>query len=213
MAEHEPQLTRVPTGNPLGQAWLVLVLAVGFGSLLAAVERGIGPVIAQNKLNETLQQVPALVPGSARARADAETVPGKRVFRALDEQGRLVGWVLAGSGQGFADRIEVLVGVDAPAETVTGIFVLDQKETPALGDNITTQAFRSRFAGMSTELTLDARRAPTDPRTGTIEALTGATISSDAVCTIVNQTVSGMKAQLARAAAAEAAAPSEGGAR
>jgi electron transport complex protein RnfG len=196
----EAQLTKPPTGNVVAQAWLVLALAVGFGSGLAALERSVGPVIAQNKLDETLSQVPSLVPGAARGEADENTIPGKRVFRALDGEGKLVGWVINGQGQGFGDKIELIIGLDAKAETLTGVFVLDQKETPALGDNIKTKDFQERFVGISTNVTLDAMRAPTDKATGTIQALTGATISSDAVCAIINRTVSSMKADLAAAA-------------
>ncbi len=197
----EAQLTKPPTGNVVAQGWLVILLAAGFGSGLAALERTVGPTIAQNKLNETLEQVPSLVPGSTHGTADDDTIPGKRVFRALDNKDQLVGWVVNGKGQGFADKIELIIGLDAQAQTVTGVFVLDQKETPALGDNITTEDFRSRFVGIATSLTLDAKAgAQTNQQTGVIKALTGATISSDAVCTIINQTVASMKAELAAAA-------------
>jgi len=197
------ELTQRPTGNVLAQAWLVLVLATVFGSGLAGVEYALGPRIAQNRLDETLAQVPKLVPGAARGEADEAVIPGRRVFRALDASGGLVGWVVPGKGQGFADKIELIVGLDPRAETITGLFVLDQKETPALGDNITTEAFRGQFVGFGTGVPLDAKRAPTDKATGTVQALTGATISSDAVCTIVNQTVAVVKAPLQAAAAAK----------
>jgi electron transport complex protein RnfG len=194
------ELTKPPTGNVLGQAWLVLLLAIVFGAGLATIERVLGPVIAQNRLTETLEQVPELVPGSARGEADDTTIAGRRVFRALDAQGKLVGWVIPGKGQGFADKIEIVVGVDAQAKTITGLAVLDQKETPALGDKITTAEFRGLFAGVSTDVALGAKRAPTDKATGRIQALTGATISSEAVCAIVNKTVGAVKAPLAAAA-------------
>jgi electron transport complex protein RnfG len=195
------QLTPRPEGNVLAQAWLVLVLATVFGSGLAGVEYALGPRIAQNRLDETLAQVPTLVPGATRGEPDDSIVNGRRVFRALDDSGALVGWVVPAKGQGFGDKIDLVVGLDAPARTITGLFVLDQKETPALGDNITKDYFRSQFVGFGTDVTLDAKRAPTDKATGTVQALTGATISSDAVCTIVNQTVAAVKAPLAAAAA------------
>jgi len=194
------QLTKPPTGNVIAQAWLVLVLAVGFGSGLAGLEYAVGPQIAENRLNETLSQVPSLVPGAVSGAPDDQTVSGRRIFRALDGQGQLVGWVVPGNGQGFGDKIELIIGLNAAATELTGIFVLDQKETPALGDRITTSEFQSRFVGMSTDRTLDAQQAPTDPATGVIQALSGATISSDAVCTIINRTLSAVKAPLAAAA-------------
>ena len=45
-----------------------------------------------------------------------------------------------------------------------------------------------------------ARQAPADKTQGVIRALTGATISSDSVCTIVNETVAAVKQPLAAAA-------------
>jgi len=194
------QLTKPPTGNVVGQAWLVLVLAMAFGSGLAGLQYAVGPQIAENKLNETLSQVPSLVPGATTGKPDDQTISGTRIFRALDTQGKLVGWVVPGKGQGFADKVELIIGLNAAASELTGVFVLDQKETPALGDRITTNEFRSRFVGMSTNLELDARQAPTDPATGVIQALSGATISSDTVCHIINQTVRAVKAPLAAAA-------------
>ncbi len=194
------QLTKAPTGNVIAQAWLVLVLAVAFGAGLAGLQYAVGPRIAENKLNETLSQVPSLVPGAVSGTPDDEVVSGLRVFRALDGQGKLVGWVVPGNGQGFADKIELIIGLNAAATELTGIFVLDQKETPALGDRITTSEFQSQFVGMGTDRTLDARQAPTDLATGVIQALSGATISSDAVCSTVNQTLRLVKTPLAAAA-------------
>ncbi|MBN2371144.1 MAG: FMN-binding protein [Vicinamibacteria bacterium] len=195
-------LSEPPKGGALSQAWLVLVMATFFGAALAGVEHKLGPVIAMNKLNETILQVPSLVPGAVETTPDMESAHGKNVFRALDENGRLVGWVVQGRGQGFADRIEVLIGLDASVATITGLFVLDQKETPGLGDNITTRAFRDRFAGIGTDVTLVAQNTTTNREAGVIQALSGATISSSAVCTIVNQTVNEVKEPLAEAARA-----------
>ena len=193
------QLTAAPTGNPAVQAWLVLGLAIAFGSSLAGLQYLVGGKIAENKLNETLSQIPSLVPGAVSGQPDNRAVQGKRVFRALDADGKLAGWVVPGSGQGFADRVELIIGLDAQASTLTGVFVLDQKETPGLGDSITTPEFRSRFVGFRTNVKLDAQQAPTNQATGVVKALTGATISSDTVCSIINRTVGAVAQPLAAA--------------
>ncbi len=196
----QPKLTAPPRGNVLAQAWLVLLLAVGFGASLAGLDRALGPRIAENKLEETLSEIPALVPGATCGELDTTTITGRRVFRALDAKGELVGWVVPGKGQGFADKIELILGLDREAKTLTGIFVLEQKETPALGDNITTEAFRSRFAGFGTDVALTASASETCLESGNVQAISGATISSAAVCDIVNKTVTEVKAALAAAA-------------
>ena len=51
----------------LAQAWLILLLALCFGSALAAVQVRLSGTIAANKLNETLGQVPALIWGQEQA--------------------------------------------------------------------------------------------------------------------------------------------------
>ena len=202
------QLTKPPTGNVIAQAWLVLILAAAFGSGLAGLEYWLGPKIAKNKLDETLSQIPALVPGAVTGQPDDQVVEGRRVFRALDAQGKLVGWVVPGKGRGFADKVELIIGLDAKASELTGVFVLDQKETPGLGDLITGDEFLDRFEGIKTSVELDAKQGPTDKAAGVIKALTGATISSDTVCNIINKTVDTVEQPLAAAAGS---GPSPGG--
>ncbi len=167
------------------QSWLVLVLAVGFGGALAGVEAALSDKIAENKLNETLSQIPTLVPGADTGQEI--TIDGKTVFRAVDGAGKFVGWVVPGRGQGFAERIELLIGLDTEARTITGLYVLAQKETPGLGNKITEGKWQKQFAGQPTAKPLAVTKA--QPEASEIRAITGATISSESVCTIVNETI------------------------
>lgn len=171
--------------NYIVQGWLVVVLCLAFGGILAGVDIAWRGRIEANQLAETLGQVPALVPAATEGQAD--TVSGQTVYRAITGD-RLLGWVIPCSGQGFADRISLLVGVDGSASVITGLYVLDQKETPGLGNRIVGRTWRDQFVGKSTATPLVAsrNRAATSHE---IDAVTGATISSVAVCTIVNETV------------------------
>jgi electron transport complex protein RnfG len=185
-------------GSLLGQAWLVLCLSLVFGAALAAVEVGLKPRILENKLNETLDQIPSLVPGASRQASTQAEMNGRTVFEARAEDSSQVGWVVPASGLGFTDRIEVLVGLDFDAARITGIYVLDQKETPGLGDYITDEErFRKWYRDQPTDEPLQVVKTEPDPGTGKIKALTGATISSDAVTDIVNRRVAAFKAELA----------------
>ncbi len=209
----------------LGQAWLVLLLSLVFGSVLAAVHVGLSDRIEANLRAETLSRIPLLVLGSPVASAadvslreerievrlnDGTTlaleaverqIEGHQVFEVIDRaaEGRL-GWVARGAGPGYADRIELLIGLDRDASEITGLYVLSQKETPALGDGITKEYFRSRFAGApATEplaVTKDEGVAEADP--SEILALSAATISSQSVCDIVNRTVADIRAEMLR---------------
>ncbi|MCJ7543741.1 MAG: FMN-binding protein [Phycisphaerae bacterium] len=182
------------------QAWLVLVLCGVFGAALAGVHAGLSAKIADNKRDDTMNQIPRLVPGAVRG---VEQVVGETViYRAVDESGKLVGWVLPGMGQGFADIIELLVGLDAQGETITGMSVLAQKETPGLGDKITKEAWRAQFAGKPAGDPLSVTKAATAGRTE-IAAISGATISSQSVTDIVNKTVADFRQKLASGAVKE----------
>jgi electron transport complex protein RnfG len=122
---------------------------------------------------------------------------GIAVFEARAEDGSQIGWVVPAGGQGFADRIEILVGLDLPAERITGIYVLAQKETPGLGDFITDEErFRHWYRDQSTDTPLEVVKTEPQPGTGKVMALTGATISSDAVTDIVNRRVAEFKTTL-----------------
>ena len=193
----------------LGQAWLVLVLAACFGGALAGVEIALRDRIAQNKLEETLGQIPKLVPGAEGG--EPMEIDGYTVFAARSANGRHVGWVVKATGLGFADRIELLIGLDREAGKITGLWVLEQKETPNLGSRITEDAFRAPFAGG--KLSADGDVSATTETPGAeneIAAISGATISSRSVCAIVNRalrTLQGTLAEKARALAAPATRP------
>lgn len=193
----------------LVQAWLVLLLAMSFGAALAAVQVNLSGVIAANKLNETLAQVPKLVKSpAAESSASLTATPGTvtiqregktkaySVFRATLKD-RTAGWVIKATGQGYADRIELLIGLDPQVETITGIFVLDQKETPGLGNKIIRPDWRSQFINKKTHKPLAiAKSESASKQTNAIDAITGATISSRSVTAIVNQTITDVKGRL-----------------
>ena len=194
----------------LAQAWLILLLALGIGSALAAMQVNLADKIAANKLNETLQKIPDLVKdqGAPAAPEDIESKPGTvtvekngksktySVYQAT-RKGQQAGWVIKAGGQGYADKIELLLGVDPSAEKITGMFVLEQKETPGLGNKITFDDWRSQFIGVKTAepLKVVKGKGAADPAHA-IDAITGATISSVAVTDIINRTVNDVKGLL-----------------
>lgn len=180
------------------QSWLVLLLSLFFGGALTAVEVSLQPRIRANKRDLTVSKIPELVPGAVVEHSTERQLGGATVFAACDAEGQQVGWVVPATGQGFADRIELLVGVDLDATVITGIFVVDQKETPGLGDFITSrERFRHYFEGQPTDAPLRVVKREPEPRSGQVRALTGATISSESVAAAVNQRV----AEVARALA------------
>jgi len=185
-------------GNYITQAWLVILLALLYGGALAGVQVGLGDRILENKRNETYDQIPHLISGAVKAQTVEHEIQGKDekgaiVYEARDQQGDRLGWVLPGSGQGFADRIELLIGLDPQLTTIRGLYVLDQKETPGLGNYITSaEKFRGQFSGKRTDPPLVVVKTAPDPE-HEIQALTGATISSESVSQIVNRAIENLR--------------------
>jgi electron transport complex protein RnfG len=195
--------------NYIIQAWLVLLLAFCFSVSLAAVQLTLSPKIEMNKINETRQKVPELVLGAEGVHAlsqsgqsldiesrDVQVEKNNKkifykVFRAI-QNGKPVGWVVKSSGQGYADKIELLIGFDDKMDAITGLFILEQKETPGLGNKISNWDWRKQFIGKGTDQPLTVvktgSKTPYD-----IDAITGATISSRSVCALVNRAISDLK--------------------
>ena len=194
------------------QAWLILVLALIFGAALAAVQVNLSGVIAANKLNETLERVPELVFGAAEAagmtspNTSVDITPGTvtikkglktsyyNLFRVARE-GKLAGWVVKAGGRGYADKIEIIIGLDPSADTITGLFVLQQKETPGLGNKIIFPRWRNQFIRKKTSTPLVVTKGKSQAPNA-IDAVTGATISSRSVTGIVNRTIGDVKGRL-----------------
>jgi len=224
-----------PRASFFSQSWLILLLGLLFGGALVAVHTNLSPVIAANQRAETLRQLPGLVLPAAELagaeitvsgdriavrRASGETldlavaeseVAGHQLYTLAAAGGAPLGYVVRGIGSGYADDIDLLVGLSGDLERLTGLFVLSQKETPALGDEITKEPFRRWFTGApaTAPLVVVKSAAEAESAPGRVLALTAATISSRSVCDIVNATVAAVRPQLA--AAASAAAPAEEG--
>jgi Na+-translocating ferredoxin:NAD+ oxidoreductase subunit G len=75
--------------------------------------------------------------------------------------------------RGYSSEIEMMVGID-PQGKVSGVKILSQKETPGLGADVAKPGFLDQFKGKSVKDKLAAKQD--------IDAITGATISSRAVC-------------------------------
>ncbi len=197
----------------LAQAWLVLLLATLFGTALAGIQVKLGPVIEANKIKETMAKIPVLVLGQDLA---AELAAGNQaltitsrvieikknattkfytVYDAWLPDGKMVGHVVKADGQGYADKIELLVGLDAQGKHITGLFILEQKETPGLGAKILEPGWRGQFIEKSTANTLSVVKGG-GAREDEIDAISGATISSNSVTGIVNTAVANVASQL-----------------
>ena len=130
-----------------------------------------------------------------------QTGPKKRakfhtVYQAFFSDQTLAGFVVKASAQGYADKIELLLGIDSRIKKVTGVFILDQKETPGLGNKIVEREWLDQFSNLPfTAMPLVVVKEETEKK-GEIDAVSGATISSRSVTGIINNTIHQLKDEL-----------------
>jgi electron transport complex protein RnfG len=169
---------------------LVLVLtliAAGAGLILSLVERATREPIAEQRRQETLRALSAVLPPADNS-PDADTVSlvfGKdrrdrdlsRVFFRGRKGGEVSGVAFqVVAPDGYSGNIAIMVGID-PAGTVTGVEILTHAETPGLGDKIVEPWFKDLFKGKN--LGNADWRVKKDG--GEFDQITGATISPRAV--------------------------------
>ncbi len=137
------------------------------------------------------------------------------IWAARDPDGKLLGYALVGKAQGYSSVLEVLVGTDPGAKTVRGIKVLFQQETPGLGANVAEKEKESLWASLGR--LFKGGEAPPEPpfsayedqfkgkslaeaklkkQNGEIDAMTAATITSNAVVEAVHNAATRLQDQL-----------------
>lgn len=109
---------------------------------------------------------------------------GTSIVSALNEKGDTIGYVVVNSEKGYGGDISVMTGVDIDGK-VTGINILSHEETAGLGANATSESFRSRFEGLVAGITVSKDKDGEN----SVDALTGATITSRAVVRAVNAAI------------------------
>jgi electron transport complex protein RnfG len=108
------------------------------------------------------------------------------VYAGYDAANALVGFAVTAKEPGFQDPIELLFGFDPRTQTTLGLTILSSRETPGLGDKIQREEWRAQFKGARTPIE-PKKRGVTDPEA--VQMVTGATISSRAVISAINNSL------------------------
>jgi len=189
----------------LQQSWLLLVSSFFFGLLIAVTNAGLSGRIEQNRIAKLNALTKALLPDAERfqpldADITVQLLDGSKekvtIFQAFSGDGRRVGWSFNAHGTGFAGPIELVVAVDKDFQKLMGFNVLSSSETPGFGDQVKSDYFRKQFTGAPADkliLTKTGSAAAVDSQ---IVAITGATVSSQAVVSIVNTFTTQIKNQM-----------------
>ena len=153
---------------------LILFLIAGVVALaLAAVNMVTAPAIQKLNEEKTQQAIEAVLPGGGEEIAFPATDLVSKVYEGEN------GYAVEVKPAGFDNTITMMVGVDFDGN-VLGISVVSHTETAGLGavaaaKTSAGEAFRGQFVGLSGDVNVTKDG-------GTVEAITGATITSRAIC-------------------------------
>ena len=161
-------------------AGILFLIAAIVAVALAAVNNVTAPVIQDLKNQKTQEAIEMVLPGGFN----------EEITDYVDESGLVTkvykgdnGYALEVTPSGFDNTITMMVGVDFEGN-ILGISIVSHTETAGLGavaaaTTSAGEAFRDQFIGMSGSVSVSKDG-------GEINAITGATITSRAVCEGVN---------------------------
>ena len=187
------------------QSWLLLVTSFLFGLLIAVADAAWSAKIEQNKAEKLRGLMASLISdaNSFKLAIKDANVPGDKgrmiktdIYKALDKQGNCAGFAFVAVGAGFADKIELVVAVDARCEKLLSFNVLSSNETPGFGNKMKNDSFRNQFKGAPAGKLLLVKIGDAGKIDNEIVAISGATVTSTAVINIFNKSVISVKEQL-----------------
>lgn len=167
---------------------LVLTLSViGIVSalILTFVYEWTTPYIQANQAEKQRLAIQKVLPEAEKVKEVEKN--GYTFYEGYDSTGNRVGVAFQHSGGGYNGIIKVMIGVDLDEDRINRISIINHEETPGLGARITGEEYKSNYIdkpfGDYTVV-----KTPTDEPLE-IQAIAGATISSDAVAKIVESGV------------------------
>lgn len=200
-------------GSEIARIYAV-VLSVGVICSLAIVStyEVTRPIIEGNRITFRKHAILEILPGATtivsyqfdpdtnRFVASSNDAEGGRVVDAgFDPQGNRVGLVFETQGVGYQDTIRLLYAYSPEQQAITGIRVLESRETPGLGDRIETdQGFLNNFVQLDVSLgpggqelahPIEFVKPGSKTSPWQIDGITGATISSQAVAEMLRESV------------------------
>ena len=161
-------------------AGTLLAICIVVAAALAGVNAITKPIIDQLNAEKTQQAIETVLPGGFDTElADFNDATGivSKVYQGAN------GYAVEVGPGGFDNTITMVVGIDNEGKVV-GISVVSHTETKGLGEVAAASTpkgieFRDQFVGQSGTVAVTKDN-------GTIDAITGATITSRAICVGVN---------------------------
>jgi len=205
MSTPENQVPELPSSTKLITT-LGLVAMIS-GLLVVLVYEFTKPIIAENQRVATERAIFKVLPKATSrltfkvtatgiALSD-DKASGPLIYAGYDDQLNLVGVALNAAAQGYQDTIKLLYGYQPSTGCITGFDVLKSTETPGFGTKITSDVdFLANFNCLEAKVniaqatlmqTIKTVRHGTKTQAWEIDAISGSTITSNAIGRMLNQ--------------------------
>ncbi len=165
----------------------LFVICLVVSALLAGTNALTKEPIAENALKKSQEAMSSVCP-------DAVNFEGAQgleieVYKAINESGEVIGCAIPVSAKGYGGDVSLMVGIsNENGGMVTGVEILSHDETPGLGANATNESFRNQFKQEAPlNQGFSVVKDGSGGTEGKIDAITGATITSNAVTSAVNE--------------------------
>ncbi len=178
--------------NKVVQMLLVLTgIGIISGGLLATVDNWSDPLILANKKAETEAAIFRVLPEGNSYESVQNT--GFELYRVRAKNPEAIGYAIVYEGNGFQGKIRLICGLSADLEKILALEILEQVETPGLGTKITESFFTEQFKQLEVKPKIEWVKGVEPSKPNEIQAITGATISSKAVVSILNNGIEQMR--------------------
>ncbi|PKN46798.1 MAG: hypothetical protein CVU59_04950 [Deltaproteobacteria bacterium HGW-Deltaproteobacteria-17] len=197
--------------NPMVKMVLTLaVISAGAAAALSAANRLTADKIKAAAEAKAARAVLKIFPDcTAPVKSEAKSPTGETITVYRCPQERVCFSFSSASDKSisrpYSGVIRAMIGVDGKGE-ILGMRIIAQTETPGLGNKIVEDKFLEQFKGKSEKSNWKVKK---DDASGAIDGLSGATISSRAVTSLVGAALKFHREQLSGKAAAPSAAPSD----
>jgi len=113
------------------------------------------------------------------------------IYKGEDKNKNTIGYALVGEGNGFQGKIKLIVGLDKNLKSFLGMEVLESSETPGLGTRVGEEPFKEQVKNLKLggDIPIGIVKDEKSKKETDVQAITGATISSTAVVSILNNIV------------------------
>jgi len=161
------------------------------GLILALANTVFQPQIQANQQKALETSLAAIFPQAKAPTFSKLPTDKMQLYKGTDGSGQLLGYAVGIVTNGYGGPINLIVGLAPDLKQIIGMEVVSDTETPGMGARIREDWFRNQFDGLNPVDTITyVKNAKPDPKKNQIEAISGATISTKAVLTGLNSTLS-----------------------